>query len=257
MNLKKIMIASALLIAACCMQAQTKVIAHRGFWKTQGSSQNSITALQKADSIDCYGSEFDVWLTKDNKLVVNHDPVYKMRPMEYSKGDALTGLKLSNGENLPSLEQYLAAGKQCTTKLILELKALNSKKRETKAVQEILALVKEMGLENRMEYITFSLHALKEFIRLAPAGTPIFYLNGELSPKELKELGAAGLDYHMGMIKKHPEWIKEAHDLGLKVNVWTVDEAEDMKWLIERQVDFITTNEPVLLQEEIKKKDYS
>ena len=28
------------------------------------------------------------------------------------------------------------------------------------------------------------------------------------------------------MIKKHPEWIKEAHDLGLKVNVWTVDETE-------------------------------
>ena len=35
-----------------------------------------------------------------------------MRPMEYSKGDALTGLKLSNGENLPSLEQYLETGKK-------------------------------------------------------------------------------------------------------------------------------------------------
>ena len=105
------MMASALLMAACCMQAQTKVIAHRGFWKTPGSSQNSISSLLKADSIGCYGSEFDVWIAKDNKLVVNHDPVYKMRPMEYSKGDALTGLKLSNGENLPSLEQYLETGK--------------------------------------------------------------------------------------------------------------------------------------------------
>ena len=253
MNLKKMMMASALLMAACCMQAQTKVIAHRGFWKTPGSSQNSISSLLKADSIGCYGSEFDVWLTKDSKLVVNHDPVYKMRPMEYSKGDALTGLKLSNGENLPSLEQYLKVGKEHNTKLILELKALNSKKRETKAVQEILATVKKMGLESRMEYITFSLHAMKEFIRLAPAGTPVFYLNGELSPKELKELGATGLDYHMGVIKKHPEWIKEAHDLGLKVNVWTVDEAEEMKWLIEQKVDFITTNEPVVLLEELKK----
>lgn len=40
--------------------AQTRVIAHRGFWKTQGSAQNSITSLLKADSIGCYGSEFDV-----------------------------------------------------------------------------------------------------------------------------------------------------------------------------------------------------
>ena len=230
----------ALIISVASAQAQkSQVIAHRGYWKTAGSAQNSITALQKADSIHCYGSEFDVWLTKDNKLVINHDPVYKMKYMEYSKGDALTGLKLSNGENLPSLEQYLEAGKKCNTKLILELKALNSKKRETKAVQEILALVTKLGLENRMEYITFSLHAMKEFIRLAPAGTPVFYLNGELSPKELKDLGAA-------------EWIKEAHDLGLKVNVWTVDKAEDMKWLIDQKVDFITTNEPTVAQEILK-----
>ena len=197
----------ALIISVASAQAQkSQVIAHRGYWKTAGSAQNSITALQKADSIHCYGSEFDVWLTKDNKLVINHDPVYKMKYMEYSKG----------------------------------------------AVQEILALVTKLGLENRMEYITFSLHAMKEFIRLAPAGTPVFYLNGELSPKELKDLGAAGLDYHMGVIKKHPEWIKEAHDLGLKVNVWTVDKAEDMKWLIDQKVDFITTNEPTVAQEILK-----
>ena len=158
MNLKKMMMASALLMVACCMQAQTKVIAHRGFWKTPGSSQNSISSLLKADSIGCYGSEFDVWIAKDNKLVVNHDPVYKMRPMEYSKGDALTGLKLSNGENLPSLEQYLEAGKNCNTRLILELKAHSNKKRETKAVQGILAMVKKMGLENRMEYILSLIH---------------------------------------------------------------------------------------------------
>lgn len=252
MNLKKTFMASALLLAACCMQAQTQVIAHRGFWKTPGSSQNSITALLKADSIGCYGSEFDVWIAKDNKLVVNHDPVYKMRPMEHTKGAALTGLKLSNGENLPSLEQYLDAGKKCNTRLILELKAHSNKKRETKAVQEIISMVKKMGLEDRMEYITFSLHAMKEFIRLAPTGTPIFYLNGEISPKELKELGAAGLDYHLGVMKKHPEWFKEAHDLGLKVNVWTVDKEEDMKWLIDQKVDFITTNEPVILQEVLK-----
>ena len=229
---------AALIISVASVQAQkSQVIAHRGYWKTAGSAQNSITSLQKADSIHCYGSEFDVWLAKDNKLVVNHDPVYKMKYMEYSKGDALTGLKLSNGENLPSLQKYLEAGKKCNTKLILELKAHNSKKRETKAVQEILAMVKKMGLEDRMEYITFSLHAMKEFIRLAPAGTPVFYLNGELSPKELKD---------------HPEWIKEAHDLGLKVNVWTVDKAEDMKWLIDQKVDFITTNEPIVAQDMLK-----
>ena len=253
MDFRKMMMVCALLIASCCLQAQTKVIAHRGFWKTPGSSQNGITALQKADSIGCYGSEFDVWLAKDNKLVVNHDPVFKMKFMEYSKADVLTGLRLSNGEYLPSLERFLQAGQKNTTKLVLELKAHRNTKRETKAVQEIIAMVKRMGLEKRMEYISFSLHATKEFIRLAPAGTPVFYLNGDLSPKELKEIGCTGPDYQLGVFRKNPEWIKECHDLNMKVNVWTVDKAEDMEWLIEKKVDFITTNEPVVLLNLLKK----
>ena len=83
------------------MQAQTKVIAHRGFWKLRDHhKQYFITS--KADSIGCYGSEFDVWIAKDNKLVVNHDPVYKMRPMEYSKGDALTGLNYPTEKTYPA-----------------------------------------------------------------------------------------------------------------------------------------------------------
>ncbi len=38
----------------------------------------------------------------------------------------------------------------------------------------------------------------------------------------------------------------------MKVNVWTVNKEKDMKWLIEKKVDFITTNEPVLLNEIMK-----
>lgn len=55
-------------------------------------------------------------------------------------------------------------------------------------------------------------------------------------------------------LPKHPEWIKECHDLGMKVNAWTVNEAKDMEWLISQGVDFITTNEPVVLEEILKKK---
>ena len=73
MKIKKLLFASALLFSAYNASAQTQVIAHRGFWKTEGSAQNSIAALLKADSIGCYGSEFDVWLAADDQLVVNHD----------------------------------------------------------------------------------------------------------------------------------------------------------------------------------------
>ena len=55
------------------LQAQTKVIAHRGFWNTEGSAQNSLTSLRKAAEARLYGSEFDVQMTADSIIVVNHD----------------------------------------------------------------------------------------------------------------------------------------------------------------------------------------
>ena len=205
--------------------------------------------MVKADSIGCYGSEFDVWLTADNQLVVNHDATFKGVNMQKSTAQQCTAVTLDNGEQLPTLQQYLEKAGQLKTRLILELKAHKTPEQETRAVESIVKMVSDMKLDDRMEYITFSRHATKEFIRLAPKGTPVYYLEGDLSPKELKEWGCAGPDYHFSVFKKHPEWIKESHDLGMKVNAWTVNDAKDMKWLISRGIDFITTNEPVELQE--------
>lgn len=234
--------------------AQTKVIAHRGFWDTESSAENSIAALQKADSIGCYGSEFDVWLTKDEQLVVNHNPIIKGKIIQRTSADKLTKIRLSNGEHLPTLAQYLAHAQPLKVKLILELKPLNTFVRETTAVEKIVEMVRQMGLEDRVEYISFSLHAVKEFIRLAPPHTPVYYLNGDLSPHELQQIGATGPDYHHGVFKKKPQWIAQCKALGLNTNVWTVNKAEDMQRFIDEGVDFITTNNPLLLQQLIRQK---
>ena len=53
MKLKKLIITFFLLPAAFgyAQTQSTQIIAHRGFWKTNGSAQNSIAALMKADSV--------------------------------------------------------------------------------------------------------------------------------------------------------------------------------------------------------------
>ena len=231
-----------------CAMAQTKVIAHRGFWDTTGAAKNSIAAMLKADSIGCYGSEFDVWLTGDGELIVNHDAVYEGKHMERSTASELSSLKLANGENMPTLKQFFDAAKGTDIKLILELKKLKTHQRETEAVEKIIAMVKAYGYESRMEYISFSKHATEEFIRLAPKGTPVFYLEGDLTPTQLKAMGCAGPDYGLKVLQKHPQWIEECHQLGMKVNVWTVNKAKDMEWCIQHKVDFITTDNPLELQ---------
>ncbi len=231
----------------------TQVIAHRGFWLTAGSAQNSLAALTKADSIHCYGSEFDVWLTADDQLVVNHDGLFKGVHIEQATAAVCTAIRLDNGESLPTLSQYFDRARRLGTRLILELKPHKNARRETQAIELITALVRQYGYEQRVEYISFSLHAVQEFIRLAPEGTPVYYLNGDLPPQILKAIGCAGPDYHYQVFKQHPEWIEESHRLGMKVNAWTVNEAGDMQWLIDRGVDFITTNHPVRLQQLLQK----
>ena len=76
----------------------------------------------------------------------------------------------------------------------------------------------------------------------------VAYLGSDLTPKQLSDKGYTGLDYHIGAMRAHEEWFDEAKQLGLEVNVWTVDDEPNMKWLIGKGVTYITTDEPVMLQ---------
>lgn len=237
---------SAIALLACIvgMQAQTQVIAHRGFWKTEGSAQNSIAALEKAAEEKLYGSEFDVQVTLDGKLIVNHDAKFQGFVIAETPYKQLKKIRLNNGEKLPNLKKYLKKGKKLDIQLILEIKSHKSKEVEDKMAADIVKMVKKMGLEKQVEYIAFSLNVCEQLAKLTPE-SEIAYLNGDIAPAELKKKGINGIDYHYNVIEKHPEWVKEAHDLGMKVNVWTVNKEDMMKKLIDRKVDYITTDQPL------------
>lgn len=233
-------------------KSKTKVIAHRGYWKTEGSAQNSLRSLERASEIKIYGSEFDVHLTADDVPVVFHDNTIEGKNIQLTPYDELKDLKLPNGETLPTLEQYLDKAKSLKNiKLIFELKSHATPERDREAAKIVVDMVNASKLDKRTEYIAFSLDAAKELHRLSPK-TPVYYLNGELSPRQLKDLGFAGLDYHFKVMRKHPEWFKEAKELGLKVNVWTVDDPEVMKEMIDGGADFLTTDEPEEAQKVIE-----
>ena len=246
-----------LIIALLCLwcmglSAQVKVVAHRGYWKAEGSAQNSLASLIKADDIRCFGSEFDVWLTADGKLVVDHDKTFKGANMEEDNLRTIRQIKLDNGETLPTLDEYLrCALKYPNIRLVLEMKPLTSLVREDEAVKKIVKALKKYKLLDRTDIISFSINACLEFKKALP-NTKTYYLEGDLSPARIKALGLAGIDYNMGVLRQHPEWTEECHKLGLEVNVWTVDKEEDLRYFISQGVDYITTNEPELLQRLLK-----
>ena len=246
--IKKTLI-SALALVACIIgiQAQTQVIAHRGFWKTEGSAQNSIAALEKAAEENLYGSEFDVQVTLDGKLIVNHDAKFQGFVIDETPFKELKKIKLKNGEKLPTLKKYLKAGKKQDIQLILEIKSHKSKEVEDKMAADIVKMVRKMGLQKQVEYIAFSLNICEQLAKLTPE-SEIAYLNGNLSPAELKKKGINGIDYNQKVLEKHPEWVEEAHRLGMKVNVWTVNKEDMMRKFIDMKVDYITTDYPLETQ---------
>lgn len=252
-----------LMACACALftlagQAQTQIIAHRGFWKTEHSAQNSITALNKAAENKLYGSEFDVQLTADGVVVVNHDDTIQGFTIGKTNYDNLKGLQLKNGEILPTLADYLQAGKkQAGIQLILEIKPHKTKEQEDQIAETTVKMVKEYGLEKQVEYISFSMNICEQLTKLTP-NSAIAYLKSDVAPKELKAKGINGIDYHYKAIEKHPEWVNEAHELDMKVNVWTVNSLKDIQKMIDLKVDYITTDQPLEVTDLIKKnKDSS
>ena len=247
--MKRIFILMAALLVGLTAVAQPKIVAHRGYWRTDGSAQNSITSLQKAAAVGCYGSEFDVWLTADGVPVVFHDATIDGIRIEDTTFATLMNHRLQNGEFIPTLQQYLTEGSKIEgCQLILEIKAHRNEVRDKRIADVCVELVRTLGLEKKTEYISFSKVVCQRLHEITP-DSKVAYLNGELAPAQIKEMGLTGIDYNEKVFVKHPEWLQEAKQLGVEVNVWTVDGEENLRHHVNLEgVDLITTNDPEILK---------
>jgi glycerophosphoryl diester phosphodiesterase len=230
------------------------VVAHRGAFKKHGLPENSIAALKEAIRLECTGSEFDVRMTADDLLVVNHDPHYNQLDIERSGYSQLAAATLNNGESLPTLREYLLAGLTANehTRLVLEIKpSETSKERGQLIAEKTVRLVDAVGASHMVVYISFDFEILKKIRQIHPDAITQ-YLEGDKSPEQLKAETINGADYHISVFRKNPGWIQAAKKHKIILNAWTVNDREDMKWLLSNGFDFITTNEPELLFEVLK-----
>ncbi len=249
--LRKMILFAALIVACTCVSAQQKVAitAHRGVWQSKeaNGAQNSIAAIKKAQDLGLWGSEFDLHLTSDNQVLVHHDRSHEGVDIQTHPLEAFSAFRLQDGKPIPTLAEYLDQGKLGKTVLVVEIKSQYSPEREDILVDKTIAELQKRGLfiPERCIFISFSLHVCQTLVTKAPGFTNQF-LSGNISPAELKQMGINGIDYNLKVFRAHPEWVKEAHDLGMSVNAWTVNKEEDIREMIDLGVDCITTNEPEL-----------
>ncbi|MFL5774264.1 MAG: glycerophosphodiester phosphodiesterase [Flavisolibacter sp.] len=227
------------------------VIAHRGAFKKNGYPENSIASLKEATRLGCTGSEFDVRMTADDILVVQHDSDYHQMEIEKANYSTLAQMTLPNGETLPTLREYILAGMidNNGTRLVVEIKPSEiSKERGQIIAEKVVKMVEAIGASALVVYISFDFEMLKNIRKLNPHAITQ-YLEGDKSPEQLKAEGIDGADYHISVFRKNFDWIHSAKKHKLILNAWTVNDPEEMKWLLSNDFDFITTNEPEMLFE--------
>ena len=155
--------------------------------------------------------------------------------------EEIKNYKLSDGNPLPTLIQYLEQGlKYPDVKLILEIKSHNTDAKNMRAAEACYNAVKNKNMLGQVEFIAFSYDICKKLVELDP-NVMVQYLNGDKSPSDVLKDGIRGIDYTSSKLSE--AWINEANELGMTVNVWTVNSTSSMTDFINKGVDLITTDE--------------
>ena len=227
----------------------TRIVAHRGYWNCDeaGYAKNSIASLKCAQQAGFWGSEFDVNMTSDGVLLVFHDDKVKGKKIETHPHEEFKYYRLKNGEPIPTLDEYLEQAKKYPqTMLIFELKKHSCDEVEEKFVNLSIEKLKEHGLldPSRVMFISFSKYICERLSQLLPA-FDVQYLEGDLTPAEVKKAGIRGIDYKHTVLRTNNKWVAKARQLGMSTNSWTVNKEEDMEVILDMKIDMLTTDNPL------------
>lgn len=238
---------------------KTKIWAHRGAsgWDKQYAPENTMPAFERAINMGADGIETDVQLTKDGILVLCHDERLEMVSdgcgwlKDYTLAE-LRGFSFSKTHpefgktEIPTLEDLLYLLRDTDLELNLELKtgAIYYDGLEEKTIE----LVHDMGMDERVIYSTFNHYSLKkamEYDRAKEYGARFGVLSGDLIGKAADYVQALGADaYHPSYTQMKEFALKECHEKGIKVHLWTIDMKSEIKRWADLGVDAIITDCP-------------
>ena len=226
----------------------TVFIAHRGY--SAFHRENSVASFRAAAEKSFFGIETDVHVTKDGKYIIIHDDITgrvaeKNMAVEETDFDTLRAipLKVKNGEDtpeartIPSLEEYINICKDYNKIAVLELK----NHFEPACIKEIVEIIKKIGYLDNLIFISFDLPNLQE-IKKIDENIKAQYLTTLYNNKLLDLLQENKLDLDIYYRELNKDRVAKLHELGIKVNCWTVDTLDVAQKLVDYGVDYITTN---------------
>ncbi len=220
------------------------IIAHRG--ASGYEPENTLAAFRSAMEMQADAIEFDVQICKTGEILVFHDKRIKRITGAHGKikKRKLAGLRkldAGKGEHIPTLKETLDL-LDAKIDLNIELKSKNS------------ALATALVIRNSIRtghwkpesffISSFFYRELRRFHEICPE-VPICLLYNR-RPKKLKKRIRLfnPVAVHLNVQHIKAKWVRLAHDHGLKVYVWIVDDPEVAKLLLADGVDGFFSNYP-------------
>lgn len=273
---------------SCTTNNSIEIQGHRGF---RGLfPENSIIAFEEATKLGVHGLEIDVAISKDNIVVVSHEPyisriycldingndipkaddkkynLYQMTFDSIKKFDCGSKFysKFPEQKKLkthkPSLDEVIksATAINPNIKFNIELKARKSydnvfTPKPDEFVKLVLEVVTKNGVLHQTNLQSFDLRILEQIKTQAPEMKIAVLVDGnEIIDEKLSELSFKPdiISPYFGLLSI--ESVKNYHDLDYKIIPWTVNETKDLNAMIDCHVDGIITDYPDRLIELLK-----
>ncbi|MBN2039699.1 MAG: glycerophosphodiester phosphodiesterase [Spirochaetes bacterium] len=221
-------------------------IAHRGAMGIE--PENTLLSFQKAVELKAEMLEMDVHICKSGEAVIIHDNTVDrttngsgyIRDMAYSE---LRKLDAGKGEKIPRLEEVLDSFSNI--KINLELKG-------EAAAQPVFDIIKKYVNSEKWEYESFYISSfnhrlLLQFISMMNNNSSI-----KISPLVegipldlsvfISRLNAYSLNISNEFVNS--EIISEAHDKGMKVFVYVINDQDELRRMQSLEIDGYFTNYP-------------
>lgn len=231
---------------------ETAIAAHRGY--SVEAPENTLPAFEQAvENLTDY-VELDVQELKDGTVIVMHDSNFK-RVSGFNKNvwnvnyedimDLDVGKWFSDeyeGTTIPTLEEVLEFSKG-KLKLNIEIKLTGHEKNLEKSVVE---LIEKYKMEKECVVTSFQSKALKnvkKYNENIKTGYILRVAYGDFSKVDFADTLSVNYSFATQSL------INEAHNDGIEVYVWTVNTADSIYEMLERGVDMIITDDPVLAAE--------
>ena len=245
----------------------TQIAAHRGgaaLWP-----ENSLLAFESAIALGSDLLELDVHLTRDRTVAVIHDVAFERTtdgsgPVAASTAADLRRLRLRGpgaaltAEHVPTLDEVLAAASASTAPvgLLVEVKGPAPGGRYEGLEELVLAALARHGLQARATVMAFNPDVIARVKALSPRARTTFLVSrgaveraGARPEQTVDWAVAAGVtDLGVEHTLADERLVAAARAAGLALGVWTVNDAADIRRMLDLGVDIITSDRPDLVK---------